>query len=123
MASQLKFALVQWTELGEEGKMDVVDLNWVRGWESIEFDGDGKPCPSKPVVVEWRVGKADKDDGWTVYPGIIIKASRKYAYFYYLFYIFMFYHGISDAYIVRSERYACHINDKYACEYNEKIVG
>ena len=54
MVSQLKFALDQYMDKGEKGKMDVVDLDWVRGCESIEFDGDGKPCPNKPVVVSDR---------------------------------------------------------------------
>ncbi len=77
--SNVKFVLVKWTGKGEEGQMHGVNLEWVRGWENVEFDADGEPnCSGKSVVIEWRVGKFAKETGWALYPGSIIRGSRTY---------------------------------------------
>ena len=82
MASSLKYVIVKWTSGKDNGDMTVIEFDWVRGGENLEFDRDGRPAVSddkaeRNVMVEWRVGKTNKKQGWELHPAVIIMACRK----------------------------------------------
>ena len=80
MASQLKYVLVRWTSGVYKGTMTPdIDIDWVRGSQSMTFNGDGKPIDcAGTVVIEWRVGKLQKANGWPLHHAVILQASSMY---------------------------------------------
>jgi len=51
MASNIKYALVKWTSGEDTGLLTIVDIDWIRGYEKIEFDSTGAPGDSNPLLV------------------------------------------------------------------------
>lgn len=80
MASLLKYVLVRWTTGEYAGTMTPdIDIDWVRGSQTMSFNGEGKPVDGAgTVVIEWRVGKLDKSNGWPLHRAVILQASSMY---------------------------------------------
>ena len=52
MASLLKYVLVRWTTGEYAGTMTPdIDIDWVRGSQTMSFNGEGKPVDGAGTVV------------------------------------------------------------------------
>jgi len=74
------FSLVQWTGRDDKdrGKYTTIDSSWVRGFEFLKFNPDGRLLETDhDVVVEWRIGKQDKKFGWALHPANLIRVSSR----------------------------------------------
>ncbi|XP_036930491.1 uncharacterized protein LOC119023486 [Acanthopagrus latus] len=69
-----KFAVVQWSEGEDFGKLSEIKTDAIRGYDDSKMDHDGNPISNYSAVIEWRHGKKQRG-GWPHYRGTIIFVS------------------------------------------------
>lgn len=67
-----KFAVVEWTNGEDAGKLSEVKTDAILSYDDSKLDSNGYPHSEYLAVVEWQKGKKPKH-GWPVY-----RASVKY---------------------------------------------
>lgn len=71
-----KFAVVQWSEGEDSGKLSKVKTDNIRGYDDSKMDQHGNPISTYSAIIEWRHGKKQRG-GWPHYRGTVIFVSGK----------------------------------------------
>ncbi|XP_061601696.1 uncharacterized protein LOC133463926 [Cololabis saira] len=69
-----KFAVVQWSEGEDSGKLSEVKTDTIRGYDDSKMDQHGNPISTYSAVIEWRHGKKPRG-GWPHYRGTVVFVS------------------------------------------------
>lgn len=72
-----KFAVVQWSEGEDCGKLSEVKTDTIRGYDDSKMDQHGNPISTYSAVMEWRHGKKPRG-GWPHYRGTVVFVSGKF---------------------------------------------